>query len=360
MSILATFYNRLFLGCKVETLHFGDFTLLPKKSPHGVVANGRPLSNLSVIWKLFSMVITKVLQTWLTDHNRMSRAQMAMQCSTSVVDLLRIVFDRTQQRWWNGLWTFLLMDDVVHVFGSVSHDILRSSLLSAGVHPSLTELVPYAVRHLTLHMAPRGSPLSGHVRGGHGPRRPHFSPPLLLSERNQGTASPAISWLDRHPWWTFEEFRLDRWLFVDWHVAQRHPAGCFPSTHGLQPGKSLLGFYENHRVRHCFMGQGSHLWPSTHPLFGYAPTHTGRGVVHSTPRQAHPMSSTDRTPGSSWKPTVEQLRLFLWAPCPPIIRYTCITPSLAAFRGGVLQCANPYVVQCDWPTCQWPPFCATF
>ena len=68
MSILANFYNRLLLGCKVETLHFGDFTLLPKKSPHGVVANGRPLSNLSVIWKLFSMVITKALQTWLTYH----------------------------------------------------------------------------------------------------------------------------------------------------------------------------------------------------------------------------------------------------------------------------------------------------
>ena len=55
LSILANFYNRLLSGCKVDTLHFGDFTLLPKKRPHGVVANGRPLSDLSVIWKLFSM-----------------------------------------------------------------------------------------------------------------------------------------------------------------------------------------------------------------------------------------------------------------------------------------------------------------
>ena len=134
------------------------FTLLPKKSPHGVVANGRPLSNLSVIWKLFSMVITKALQTCLTDHDRMSRTQMAMQCSTSVVDL-RVVFDRIQQRCWSGLWAFVLLDDVVHAFGSVSHDTLRSSLLSAGVQPSRTDLILYAVQHLTLHM-----------RGHHGVR----------------------------------------------------------------------------------------------------------------------------------------------------------------------------------------------
>ena len=45
MSILANFYYRLLSGYKVEIPHFGDFTLLPKKSPHGVAANGRPLSN---------------------------------------------------------------------------------------------------------------------------------------------------------------------------------------------------------------------------------------------------------------------------------------------------------------------------
>ena len=152
MSILANFYNRLLSGYKVEILHSGDFTLLPKRSPHGVVANGRRLSNLSVIWKLFSMVITKALQSWLTDHDRISRTQMAMQRSTSVVDLLRVVFDWIRQRWWSGLWAFLLLDDVVHAFGFVSHDTLRSSLLFAGVHSTLTDLILYVVQHLTLHM----------------------------------------------------------------------------------------------------------------------------------------------------------------------------------------------------------------
>ena len=98
------------------------------------------------------MVITKALQTWLTDHGRISCTQTAMQRSTSVVDLLRIIYDWTQHRWWTGLWAFLLLDDVIHAFGSVSHDTLHSSLISAGVHPSLTDLILYAVRHLTLHM----------------------------------------------------------------------------------------------------------------------------------------------------------------------------------------------------------------
>ena len=99
MTILAKFYNRLLSGCKVEILHFWDSALVAKKSPHGVVANGRPLSNLSVISKLFSMVITKALQSWLVYHDRISRTQMAMQRFTSVVDLLRVVFDRIEQRW---------------------------------------------------------------------------------------------------------------------------------------------------------------------------------------------------------------------------------------------------------------------
>ena len=34
----------------------------------------------------------------------------------------------------------------------MSHDTLHSSLLSAGVHPSLTDLILYASQHLTLHM----------------------------------------------------------------------------------------------------------------------------------------------------------------------------------------------------------------
>ena len=86
--------------------------------------------------------------------------QMAMQRSTSAVDLFRIVFDLTRHRWWSGLWACLLLDDVVHAFGSVSHNTPRSCLLSAGVQPSLTELILYDVQHMTVHMGEhQGVPL---------------------------------------------------------------------------------------------------------------------------------------------------------------------------------------------------------
>ena len=49
---------------------------------------------------------------WLTDHDRISRTQMPMQHSTSVVHLLRIVFDRIQQSLWSRLWAFLLLDEL--------------------------------------------------------------------------------------------------------------------------------------------------------------------------------------------------------------------------------------------------------
>ena len=44
----------------------------------------------------------------------------------------------------------MLLDNVVHAFGSVSHDTLCSVLLSAGVHRTLTEHILYAVQHLIL------------------------------------------------------------------------------------------------------------------------------------------------------------------------------------------------------------------
>ena len=75
-----------------------------------------------------------------------------MQRSTLVVDLLHIVFNWVQQRWWSGLWAYMVLDNVLHAFGLVSHDILRSVLLSASVHPTLTQLILYAVQYLTLHM----------------------------------------------------------------------------------------------------------------------------------------------------------------------------------------------------------------
>ena len=37
--------------------HSPDFINLPKKQPHGLIANGRPLSNLSTVWKLTAALL---------------------------------------------------------------------------------------------------------------------------------------------------------------------------------------------------------------------------------------------------------------------------------------------------------------
>ena len=46
----------------------------------------------------------------------------------------------------------MLLDNVIHAFGSVGHDTLRSVLLSASVHPRFTERSLYTVQNLSLHM----------------------------------------------------------------------------------------------------------------------------------------------------------------------------------------------------------------
>ena len=75
-----------------------------------------------------------------------------MQDNTSVADPLRIVCDWVQYRWQRNLWVYLLLDDVMHAFGSVVHETLRSILLAVGVHPIHVHLIIFAAVHLRLFM----------------------------------------------------------------------------------------------------------------------------------------------------------------------------------------------------------------
>ena len=81
---LLTFYNVVLSHARVPALHHGDFAVLPKKAPHGIVGNGRPLGNLSVLWKVLSMHLSSTLQTFLCTQGRLSCAQFAMWAHTSV------------------------------------------------------------------------------------------------------------------------------------------------------------------------------------------------------------------------------------------------------------------------------------
>ena len=65
---------------------------------------------------------------------------------------LHVVFEWVQKRWCSRLWAFMFLDDAINAVGSVNHDTMRSVLLFVGVRPILTDLILYAIQHLTLHV----------------------------------------------------------------------------------------------------------------------------------------------------------------------------------------------------------------
>ena len=151
---LLTFYNIVFSGARVPSLHHEDFALLPKKVPHGIVGNGGPFSNPFVLWKSLSMQScappsairlfpiystvppsavgsfriyssvppsavrffpiyscvppsavsfqASMLQTFLCTRELVSRAQFAVWPHTSMAEVLRVVHDWLLFCWSGG------------------------------------------------------------------------------------------------------------------------------------------------------------------------------------------------------------------------------------------------------------------
>ena len=53
--------NSILSGVPMPQAHSADFINLPKKTPHGPIANGRPLTNLATEWKLTAALIKDIL-----------------------------------------------------------------------------------------------------------------------------------------------------------------------------------------------------------------------------------------------------------------------------------------------------------
>ena len=149
---LLTFYNAVVSGARVPALHHGDFALLLKKAPHGIVGNGRPLSNLLVLWKVLYMHVASTLQTFICTHGRLSCAQFAIWAHTFVADVLRVVHDWFLFCWSRGQQAWLVLDDVIHAFGSLAHATIQNTLLAAGCSASSVDLLVFAIRSMLLHM----------------------------------------------------------------------------------------------------------------------------------------------------------------------------------------------------------------
>ena len=57
LSVVADLINDILRGSPVPQAHSADFINLPKKLPHGPIADGRPLTNLVTVWKLTAALL---------------------------------------------------------------------------------------------------------------------------------------------------------------------------------------------------------------------------------------------------------------------------------------------------------------
>ena len=90
LAIVCEVVNRYMWGERLEALSLGDLHLLPKKPPHGVGANDRPLTNLVLLRKVVGLVVKEEEQPWLREHGFLPPSQFALWPGTSIWDFLRV------------------------------------------------------------------------------------------------------------------------------------------------------------------------------------------------------------------------------------------------------------------------------
>ena len=102
-----------------DVLLHGDFTIPPKKEPHGVVCNGQPLTNRNTLWKIVAILIKDQLSDRATALGLLPSGQFAMWPRTYVVDQLRVLHDAFLYTWSVGGTQWIIINDITHAFGSV-------------------------------------------------------------------------------------------------------------------------------------------------------------------------------------------------------------------------------------------------
>ena len=78
LTIVCEVVNRYMRGKRPEALSNGDLHLLPKKPPHGIGANDRPLTNLVLLRKVVGVVVKEEEKPWLRKHGFLPPSQFAL------------------------------------------------------------------------------------------------------------------------------------------------------------------------------------------------------------------------------------------------------------------------------------------
>ena len=144
--------NDILSGSPTPQAHSADFINLPKKLPHGPIANGRPLTNLATVWKLTAALLKDHYQPLLVARGILPPYQFGMSPHCSSVELLRVLHDVWWDRWRRSLEAWVLSDDVRHAYGSVNHRTELSSLTAAGVSATDSATLQNHDRKLEVHM----------------------------------------------------------------------------------------------------------------------------------------------------------------------------------------------------------------
>ena len=111
LDIVCEIVNRYMRGESLEALAHRGLHLLPKKPPHSIEANDRPLTNLVLLHKVVGLMVKEEEQPWLRGHGFLPPSQFALWPGTSVWDFLRVLHDYFWQRWTCGAEAWPILDD---------------------------------------------------------------------------------------------------------------------------------------------------------------------------------------------------------------------------------------------------------
>ena len=120
LSIIADLINGILHGSPVPQAHCAHFINLPKTQPHGPIANCKPLTNLTTVWKLTTALLKKHYLSCLVASGILPPHHFGMAPHCSSVELLRVLHDVWWDRWRRCLEASVLSDDVRHAYVSLT------------------------------------------------------------------------------------------------------------------------------------------------------------------------------------------------------------------------------------------------
>ena len=127
LNIVCKIVNHYMRGVRLEALAHGDPHLVPKKTPHGIGINDRPLTYLVLLRKGVALVVKEEEQPCLQGHAFLPPSQCALWPGVSVWDFLRVLHDYFWLPWPSGGEAWPMLHDVRHDFGS-RDDVYRDSV----------------------------------------------------------------------------------------------------------------------------------------------------------------------------------------------------------------------------------------